>query len=132
MTQSNTPTLGPRLVVDGAAAAIEFYAAVFGAQEQDRITAGPDGPIVRAQLSIGGATLSVSDENREAGNLAPPTLGGTAILLELESADVDAVAARATERGAEIIFPVEDRPYGRRDCRIRDPFGHVWIVGRDL
>ncbi|MDD9935357.1 MAG: VOC family protein [Myxococcales bacterium] len=124
-------TLGPRLVVVDAASAIDFYVAVFGAVEQDRIAQGPEGPIVRAQLAIGRCTFCVSDENRDTGNLAPPTLGGSAVLLELE-ADPDAVAERATARGADILIAVDHRAYGRRDCRIRDPFGHLWIVGRNL
>jgi PhnB protein len=132
MTDQHTRTLGPRLVVEDAAKAIDFYTAVFGAVEQERTAQGSEGPIVRAQLTLGSSTFSVSDENREAGNLAPPSLGGSPILLEFEADDPDAVAGRAAERGAEIVFPVADRPYGRRDCRIRDPFGHLWIVGRDL
>lgn len=30
--------------------------------------------------------------------------------------------------GAEMLFPVEDLFYGDRSGRIKDPFGHVWIV----
>ncbi|HEY7583233.1 MAG TPA: VOC family protein, partial [Acidimicrobiia bacterium] len=41
---------------------------------------------------------------------------------------VDGVAEKAVDAGAEILFPVEDQFYGDRSGRIRDPFGHVWIV----
>jgi PhnB protein len=30
--------------------------------------------------------------------------------------------------GAEEVVPVEERPYGRCEGRVRDPFGHLWII----
>jgi uncharacterized glyoxalase superfamily protein PhnB len=32
------------------------------------------------------------------------------------------------EHGAVVIVPIEDRPYGRCEGRLRDPFGHLWIL----
>jgi uncharacterized glyoxalase superfamily protein PhnB len=32
------------------------------------------------------------------------------------------------EAGATEIVPVEDRPYGKCEGRVRDPFGHLWII----
>ena len=51
--------LSPYLTVKGAAAAIDFYRAAFGAVEQFRLT-GPDGRIGHAELRIGDATVMLS------------------------------------------------------------------------
>ena len=32
------------------------------------------------------------------------------------------------EHGAVVIVPIEDRPYGRCEGRVQDPFGHLWIL----
>src|SRR5207249_1345492 len=44
----------------------------------------------------------------------------------------DAVAAQAVAAGATERFPVADQPYGWRQGRVIDPFGHHWLVGRRL
>jgi PhnB protein len=28
--------------------------------------------------------------------------------------------------GAEVVIPIENRPYGKRQGRVKDPFGHLW------
>lgn len=30
--------------------------------------------------------------------------------------------------GAELVHPVDTHFYGDRSGRVRDPFGHVWII----
>jgi uncharacterized glyoxalase superfamily protein PhnB len=34
--------------------------------------------------------------------------------------------------GSEVLVPIEDRPYGRCEGRVRDPFGHLWIPSHGL
>jgi PhnB protein len=126
MTVTN---LHARLVVHDAARAIDFYAAALGARERSRHT-GPDGRIVHAEVTIGPATIALKDEGD--GDPAPPTLGGTPVILELHVDDVDAVGAAMESAGATVIFPIADRPYGVRDGRLADPFGHLWIISRPL
>jgi len=36
------------------------------------------------------------------------------------------------EGGATVIVSIEDRPWGKRQGRIRDPFGHLWLISQDL
>jgi PhnB protein len=120
----------PMLTVRDAARAIEFYQRAFAAVERSRLTT-PEGRIV-AVLHIGGAEFGVVDENPDAANLSPATLGGTSVRISLEVADPDGVAQRAVEAGAETIFPVEDQPYGMRQGRVGDPFGHHWLIGRQI
>jgi len=117
----------PLLVVPDTDAALRFYAEAFDAEELFRLTM-PDGAIVHAQMLVHGALVMLADENRDHGNLAPTTLGGAPVLMQLTVPDVDDVMARAKAGGAEELIPVGDQFYGERSGRIRDPFGHVWIV----
>ncbi|RIA55345.1 VOC family protein [Dichotomicrobium thermohalophilum] len=117
----------PLLVVPDTDAALRFYAEALGAEELFRLTM-PDGAVVHAQMLVHGALVMLADENRDHGNLAPTSLGGAPVLMQLTVPDVDAVVARAKASGAEELVPVGDRFYGERAGRIQDPFGHVWIV----
>lgn len=117
----------PYLMINGAAAAIEFYKNVFGAAEVMRLTM-PDGKIAHAEIKIGDSLLMLADESLEWENRGPQTLGGTGVYISLYVADVDSVAQNAVAAGATLLFPVADQFYGDRTCRLADPFGHVWLV----
>jgi PhnB protein len=99
----NYPQLSPYLCVDDAAAAIDFYASVLGAEERIRIPA-PEAKIGHSELQIGTAVVMVSDATMEA-----------------------AVAA-----GAQMIVPVEDRFYGDRSGQFLDSWGHRWSVATHI
>ena len=118
------------LSLRGADRASAWYQEALGARETSRSVA-PDGRIV-AMLEIGDAIFGVVDEATAVGNLSPETLGGTSVRVMLHVPDPDVVAQRAVDLGAELLFPVEDQPYGMRQGRIRDPFGHHWLIGRPL
>ena len=46
--------------------------------------------------------------------------------------DCDAVIRRAQKAGATIVRPPSDAFYGERSGRIRDPFGHEWLIGHHI
>jgi uncharacterized glyoxalase superfamily protein PhnB len=117
----------PSLAVRDAAGAIEFYRRAFDAEEISRMTL-PNGAIAHAEVAIGGSRLALKDEEDAYGDLGPQSLGGTTVRLLLQVDDVDAVVERAVAAGATVVIPVDDRPYGNRDGRLQDPFGHYWIV----
>ncbi|HEX4982377.1 MAG TPA: VOC family protein, partial [Ilumatobacteraceae bacterium] len=120
-----TASLVPYVCVSDAAAAIDWYVAVFDAVETVRYV-GDDGRIGHAEVSIGSARLMLSDEYPEIGVVGPQTLGGTTLALNLNVPDVDAVWTRAIEQGADGERPPADQPYGERSCTFRDPSGHRW------
>ncbi len=131
-TPSTRPLkLIPSLVIAGAARAIEFYKQVFDARVV-ACFADPKlgGHIVHAELAIGESGFYLSDEARDWHNHAPPSLGGSPVILHLEVADVDAVAARMEAAGATVVYPVQDQFYGERSGRLRDPFGHLWLLSQ--
>lgn len=123
-------SLTPMLTVRDGAAAIDFYERAFHATERSRMTA-PTGQIV-AELSIDGFAFFVVEENPEAFNLSPESLGGTTVRINLMVPDPDASMAEALAAGATEIFPVADQPYGLRQGRLADPSGHHWLVGAPL
>ena len=123
--------LYPFLAVRDVDAAVAFYALAFGAVEEGERVHAPDGPQV-AVLSIAGRPLGVATEAPHLGTPSPETLGATTVRISLEVDDPDAVAAQAIAAGARELFAVADQPYGMRQGRVVDPFGHHWLIGRKL
>jgi PhnB protein len=128
--------LGPlvvQLAVADAERAIAFYRDALGASElyRNRETAG-GGRIVHSELLVAGARVMLHDEFPEYQLLAPTSLGGTAISLNLYVADVDATYRRAIAAGGEVIAPPSDHFWGARSGSFRDPFGHRWVISTQV
>jgi PhnB protein len=121
----------PYLCVRGGAAAIDFYTRVFGAQELMRLTY-PDGRIAHAELKLGPGTLMLVDELPEYGIQSPLAFGGTGTTIHLHVDDVDALTTRALEAGATVLRAPTDEGHGERQARLRDPFGHEWLLGHQI
>jgi uncharacterized glyoxalase superfamily protein PhnB len=117
------PRIRPRLVVSGAAEAIDWYVQAFEGREVARFE-GPDGKVVHAEIEAETTGFTLKDEDEV--DRAPTSAGGGALLI-FEVDDVDGLAERMLAGGATVVFPVEDRDEGRSG-RLLDPFGHAWIV----
>jgi PhnB protein len=124
-------SLTPFIVIDGAAAAIDFYVEVFGAKLLERMDmpGGARGDeIAHAELDFGNGRLQLSDPNTDYG-LAAPARGETAThSIVLYCPDVDDVVARAEAAGATIREAVQTFVTGDRFASIVDPFGQRWAV----
>ena len=123
--------LYPYLCVRGAAAASDYYQRAFGAKEKCRL-AEPSGRIGHLEVEIGRFVIMIADEFPEMGIVSPVTLGGTPFCLHLHVDDCDAWTKRAVEAGGTLISPPKDQFYGERSARVRDPFGHDWLLGHHL
>jgi PhnB protein len=121
----------PHLVVRGAACAAVFYREAFAAEEESRIPT-PDGRLMSVVLRVGEARLHLADEFPEIGVLAPPSIGGTPVVLALEVADAEAVFAQAVAAGAAVRRPLQDMFWGERHGQLEDPFGHHWNVSQHV
>jgi PhnB protein len=88
----------------------------------------PDGRVLFVELAVGPARLLLSEETPSLGALAPPTIGGTPVLLHVEVADPDAAAGQAVDAGAQVEIPVQEMFWGERYGVLRDPFGHRWSI----
>lgn len=117
----------PYLVMQGAAAAIEFYKQAFGAVEVVRMPA-PGGLVGHAELRIGDSMIMLADDCAEATQKSPTSLGGTSVSLLLYMPDVDGVFARAIAAGAKPVREPADMFYGDRSAGVLDPFGHSWFI----
>lgn len=118
-----------RLVVSDGPRAIEFYRAALGAQEIERYT-DPEGRIVHAMLRLGDTVIAVKDADDA--DPAPPSLGGSPVIMALDVSDADAVAEAMLRGGATVVYPVADQHYGQRGGRLADPFGHLWMISQTI
>src|SRR5205823_1442101 len=90
---------------------------------------GPDGKTIgHAEIVIGDSIIMLADEFPQCGNKSPQTLSGTSVSMLLYVEDVDAAFQRATEAGAKVLQPVENKFYGERAGCVADPFGHQWTL----
>lgn len=120
-------TITPHIVVKGAAKAIDFYKAAFGAEELGR-HAMPDGSIMHALLKIGDSMLMLNDEFPMMGAKGPQSIGGTSVTMNLYVQDADKAWARAVKAGATVKMPIADMFWGDRYGIVSDPFGHAWSI----
>ena len=128
---ARVPQIYPFLAVRDVDAAVAFYAEAFGAtEEMDRVVA-PDGSQV-ALLLIEGQRVGVATEAPDLGTPSPETVGATTVRISLHVEDADAAQARAVAAGAREMFSVADQPYGLRQGRVVDPFGHHWLISHPL
>jgi PhnB protein len=123
--------LTPHVVVQGADRAAAFYRDAFGAEEVSRIPT-PDGRLMSVEMRVGGGSLHLADEFPELGVLAPPSLGGTPVVLALEVEDAESVFAGAVAAGATVRQPLQEMFWGDLHGQLDDPFGHRWNVSQHV
>ena len=119
------------LRVRDAAEAISFYSRVFGAVEHFRLVE-PSGRIGHAELQLGPSVLMLSEPFPEFGLHAPAPGNVPSSGVHLHVDNADDIAAKAVAAGAVLEMPPTDQFYGERSCRIRDPFGHSWLIGHSI
>jgi PhnB protein len=122
-------SITPYLTVKRAASAISFYERALDASERSRMTT-PEGSIANAEIVIGDSAILIRDETLDVPG--PDTLGNTSVMIHLYVDDVDMTSSRAVDAGMEVLLPVDDRFYGDRSGRFKDPYGHVWIISTRL
>jgi PhnB protein len=126
MKTDSAPTYPPEsavVTVPDAAVAVAFYARAFGATERFRLTDPVSGRIAHVELDLLGGLLMLAEGPLPADPVAAPSLR-----LCLYVGDADAVMRQAAVAGAWVQRPPRDEFYGHRCGRLRDPFGHEWMV----
>jgi PhnB protein len=126
-------TVTPRLVFSNeAAAAMRFYVQAFGAEMLEQPFVDPDGRVAHAEIRIGDSVVFVTDEG-EGNGVAPASVGGqVTAIMALNIPNVDELWARALAAGCQVIYPLADQFYGDRGGRLRDPFGHQWMLSTHI
>lgn len=120
--------LSPYLVLDDAAAAIDFYVRAFGAAEKMRLNMPGTETIMHAEIVIDGATIMLGQENPACGMVSAKTLGASPVSIMVYVPDVDAAFARAVEAGAVAVNPPTDMFWGDRMSTVTCPFGYQWSL----
>jgi PhnB protein len=120
-------SLVPLLVVRDASSAIDFYARALGAREVVRYMDKQRGTVSHADLVVGESAFSMTEEARAWNSDAPPSLGGSSVVLQLKVANVDAAFETMRAAGATVVFPIVEF-CGERMARLRDPYGHLWLL----
>jgi PhnB protein len=118
------------LYIDGAARALDFYSAAFGAIELFRLPMGDK--IGHAEMQIGDTRFMLADEFPDMNILGPARRGGPTAGFMLYVEDVDAAFAKAVQAGAKVERALEDQFYGDRTGTVIDPFGHSWTLATHI
>ena len=118
-------TITPQLVLDDAAAAIDWYKRAFGAEEVSR-SLGPDGKIMHAELKIGDSHVMMNDAMMNA--QGAKSRGGSPVSFWLYVPDADALFTRAVSAGATVQMPLADQFWGDRAGNVADPEGIGWWI----
>jgi PhnB protein len=126
-----THSLTVHLVVREAPKAIEFYQKAFDAHVLG-VHKTPDGRVMHATLKIGDSQLMLADEFPGMSNPAAQTLGGSPVVINLYSENVDTLFNQAVSAGATVKMPLANQFWGDRYGQIVDPFGHSWALGAHI
>jgi len=125
----STQNIFPALRYRDADTALAWLAEAFGAEQRD-VYRDRDGRISHAELKLGEGLIMFGayDEDGFLGGGPPDPRAGT-ISLYIAVRDPDALHARATQAGAEVVRELTDTGYGSREFSLRDPEGNLWSFG---
>ena len=130
--QLKSGTIIAHLIVNDASKALDFYKNALGAEILG-VHKTPDGKVMHAELSFGGARLMLADEFPGMGCGSAKTLGGSPVVLNLfVPEDVDSLFNQAVSGGATVVMPLANQFWGDRYGQIKDPFGHLWALGQHV
>lgn len=121
-------TVTPYLVLPDCVAAMEFYAAAFGAEQIMRMP-GPGGQgTMHAEIRLGNSCVMLTDENPQWEMRSPASLGGSPVSLMIYVESVDDAFNQAVAAGCDVNFPVTDMFWGDRMGKVVDPYGYHWSI----
>jgi uncharacterized glyoxalase superfamily protein PhnB len=115
----------PYIQVEGAAKAVEFYKAAFGAIERSRTGTDDGKRIMNCQLEINGGLIMVMDAMPDHGFAFQPSHSFT---MQLMVPDGQAWFDRAVAAGAKVQTPFQKMFWGDLWGAVIDPFGVHWGI----
>jgi PhnB protein len=125
------PAFAPMLSIGTNVTDVSFYEKAFGAVEVRRFS-NDDGTIHVSEFTIGDAMFHLHEDAYDGRHFSPEKSNGTTVTIGLFVDDVQAMFDQAVAAGAEIVSPVKDYEYQMRQGELRDPFGHLWTIQKDL
>jgi PhnB protein len=136
MAETRAPAgVAPYLTIEGAARAIDFYKAAFGAEEAMRQMADDGRRILHCRLNINGGVVMLSDTFPEhSGPPGPDPARPSPVAISLaltDPAEVDRLHQRALDNGATSVMDPMDAFWGAHFSMLTDPFGHRWMLNAE-
>lgn len=125
---TTAPTVWPALRYRDARAAIRFLVEAFGFEERLVVPGEGDRDVAHAELRWplgGGVMLGSTGHDEGVHALMQPGVGWVYVVTD----EPDALLARATAAGAEVVQGLRDEDYGSRGFSVRDPEGNHWSFG---
>jgi uncharacterized glyoxalase superfamily protein PhnB len=117
---TGTASVVPELVYADVSEAIQWLCETFGFTELWRA----DGH--RARLAFGNGVVIVADHDPDYGRAVPGASGLRSYSIMVKVENVDAHHDHALGRGARILSPPTDYPYGERQYSVEDLARHQW------
>jgi PhnB protein len=112
------PQIMPYLIVENAAAFIDFTQKVFDATEKFK-TMRDEHTIMHAEISIGNSVIMMADATDQ----FKQQNAGLFIYVD----DCDIVFQKALDNGATVVIEPADQSYGRSGG-VKDAFGNTWWI----
>jgi PhnB protein len=106
----------PYLIVENAAAFIEFTKKVFNATEKHKTMRSED-VIMHAEISIGNSVIMLADATEQF------KVQNAGLFVYVDNCDT--VYQKALENGATTVMEPADQTYGR-SAGVKDAFGNTW------
>jgi uncharacterized glyoxalase superfamily protein PhnB len=127
-------TVIPELVYEDVGEAVDWLCETFGFAERWR--AGNH----RAQLAFGEGAIVVTEQRTgqgwadkpDAAEFRPPRPGQVSHSVMVRVDDADAHHEQARQRGARILHPPTDYPYGERQYEAEDLASHRWSFSQSI
>lgn len=129
MSTTDAPAVWPVLTYRDARGALAFLVAAFGFEERAAYAReGDPATVEHAELRwpLGGGVMlgTAGKDDSPFGRRAP---GNDCVYVVCQ--DPDALLARATAAGAEVVRGLADEDYGSRGFTVADPEGNLWSFG---
>jgi PhnB protein len=121
------PQLTPYMTVRDAEASIEFYRSAFGFELVGEVMKDQSGRVQHAGMRLGDAAIMFAPENEASPMRAPAASGAVdSLSLYIYVPEVDALARRAADAGAEVLEEPADQFWGDRIAVFKCPNGYHW------
>ena len=123
------PRILPHVIYDDVGGAIDWLGRAFGFRERAAARhTGPDGTIGRTQMTVEDSLITLGAPSVH--GVAPRQ--GASTMLYVYVDDVERHYQRSRAAGAQIVLPLEDRPWGDRCYQATDPEGHQWTFAEHV
>lgn len=119
---ADTQTITVQIVTDNARSLLAFVEEVFDAEPTGIYEEGDR--VIHSEVVIGNSNLFIADSNDE--------FGPFPAMLNVYVEDVDAIHARALEKGATNLRDPEDQFYGDRSGGVLDNHGNQWWIATQV